>query len=102
MPMEERNAYKRRNLLMEEQDIISFQTNQSLIGSRQECIVEGKSDLPEYPFYGRCRRQTPEIDGMTYLKGRGKIRPLVKFWPAPSPTPRSTTFSGKSKATTAL
>jgi ribosomal protein S12 methylthiotransferase len=54
---------------MEEQAVISFQINQSLIGSRQECIVEGKSDRPDYPFYGRCRRQAPEIDGMTYLKG---------------------------------
>jgi ribosomal protein S12 methylthiotransferase len=66
----EREKQRRRNLLMEEQATISFQINQSLIGSRQECIVEGKSDRADYPFYGRCRRQAPEIDGMTYLKGK--------------------------------
>lgn len=66
----EREKLRRRDLLMEEQAVISFQINQSLIGSRQECIIEGKSDWPDYPFYGRCRRQAPEIDGMTYLKGK--------------------------------
>ena len=55
---------------MEEQAIISYSINQSLVGSRQECIIEGKSDRPDYPFYGRCRRQAPEIDGITYLKGK--------------------------------
>jgi ribosomal protein S12 methylthiotransferase len=54
---------------MEEQTVMSFQINRSLIGSRQECIVEGKSDRPDYPFYNRCRRQAPEIDGMRYRKG---------------------------------
>lgn len=66
----EREKQRRRNMLMEEQAVISFQINQSLIGSRQECIVEGKSDRTDYPFYGRCRRQAPEIDGMTYIKGK--------------------------------
>jgi ribosomal protein S12 methylthiotransferase len=65
----EKEKQRRRNLLMEEQAVISFQINRSLIGSRQECIVEGQSDRPDYPFYGRCRRQAPEIDGMTYLRG---------------------------------
>jgi ribosomal protein S12 methylthiotransferase len=69
----EREKLRRRNLLMEEQAVISFQINQSLIGSRQECIVEGNSDRADYPFYGRCRRQAPEIDGMTYLKGKNLI-----------------------------
>ncbi|MCX5857400.1 MAG: 30S ribosomal protein S12 methylthiotransferase RimO [Deltaproteobacteria bacterium] len=73
----EREKQRRRDLLMEEQAVISFQINQSLIDSRQECIIEGKSDRPDYPFYGRCRRQAPEIDGITYLKGEnltvGKI-----------------------------
>jgi len=66
----EREKQSRRNLLMEEQAVVSFQINQSLIGSRQECIIEGQSDRPDYPFYGRCRRQAPEIDGMTYFKGK--------------------------------
>ena len=69
----EREKQRRRDLLMEEQAVISFQINRTLIGSRQECIVEGKSDRPDYPFYGRCRRQAPEVDGITYLKGHQAV-----------------------------
>jgi ribosomal protein S12 methylthiotransferase len=65
----EKEKQRRRDLLMAEQALISFEINDSLIGSRQECIIEGKSDRPDYPFRGRCRRQAPEIDGMTYLRG---------------------------------
>jgi ribosomal protein S12 methylthiotransferase len=33
-------------------------------------LIEGESDIPAYPFVGRCRRQVPEIDGITYVKGK--------------------------------
>lgn len=54
---------------MEEQAVISYEINQTLIGSRQDVLIEGKSDRPDYGFYGRCRRQSPEIDGITYIRG---------------------------------
>lgn len=69
----EREKLRRRNLLMEEQAMISLKINRSLIGSRQECIIEGDSDRSDYPFCGRCSRQAPEIDGMTYLTGKNLI-----------------------------
>ena len=63
---------------MEEQAAISRQINRSLIGSRQEVLIEGKSDRPDYGFFGRCRSQAPEIDGITYIRGKklkaGEIR----------------------------
>ena len=31
--------------------------------------MEGKSDIADYPYIGRCRRQAPDIDGVTYIKG---------------------------------
>jgi ribosomal protein S12 methylthiotransferase len=62
---------RRRNRAMEEQALISWEIQQGLLGSRQEVLVEGASDIPEYPYVGRCRRQAPEIDGLTYLKGSG-------------------------------
>ncbi len=74
----EREKQRRRNLLMEEQAVISRQINRSLIGNRQEVLIEGKSDRPDYNFWGRCRRQAPEIDGITYVRGKklkaGEIR----------------------------
>jgi ribosomal protein S12 methylthiotransferase len=59
----------RRHLLMEEQAVISHEINQSLIGSYQEVLIEGKSDIPDFTHLGRCRRQAPDIDGVTYVKG---------------------------------
>jgi len=70
---------RRRDLIMTEQAIISHAINKTLIGSIREVIIEGKSDRPDYDFTGRCRRQAPEIDGITYIKGiNTKIGSIVK------------------------
>ncbi|MDP2268360.1 MAG: 30S ribosomal protein S12 methylthiotransferase RimO, partial [Deltaproteobacteria bacterium] len=66
----EKTKERRRQRLMEEQATVSSAINQTLIGSRQEVLIEGASDIPDYPFIGRCRRQAPEIDGITYVKGQ--------------------------------
>ena len=62
-----RTKKNRRRLVMEEQAMISHEINRSLVGSRQEILIEGKSDISGYDFMGRCRRQAPEIDGITYV-----------------------------------
>ncbi|MDR2860994.1 MAG: 30S ribosomal protein S12 methylthiotransferase RimO [Syntrophobacterales bacterium] len=66
----ERTKKKRRGMIMEAQALISLDINRTLISSVQEVLVEGKSDLEDYPYLGRCRRQGPDIDGITYLRGR--------------------------------
>jgi ribosomal protein S12 methylthiotransferase len=53
---------------MEEQALISRAINDSLIGTRQEILIEGKSDIAGYRAVGRCRRQAPDIDGVTHLR----------------------------------
>ena len=65
----EREKQRRREILMEEQAIISSEINNRLIGTVQDVLVEGKSERSEFPLIGRCRRQAPDIDGVTYLKG---------------------------------
>ena len=65
----EKTKERRRRRIMEEQAAVSSSINQTLIGSRQEVLIEGASDIAAYPFVGRCRRQAPEIDGVTYVKG---------------------------------
>jgi ribosomal protein S12 methylthiotransferase len=52
---------------MEEQALISREINAGLIGTEQEVLIEGKSDLEGATAIGRCRRQAPEIDGVTYV-----------------------------------
>ena len=61
---------RRRDIIMNEQAAISNKINQGLIDSIQEVLIEGKSDRSDYAYAGRCRRQAPEIDGITYVKGK--------------------------------
>ncbi|HOI74699.1 MAG TPA: 30S ribosomal protein S12 methylthiotransferase RimO [Syntrophales bacterium] len=62
---------RRWQVLMEEQAEISAEINASLVGTMQEVLVEGPGENPDYPLVGRCRRQAPEIDGVTCLKKKG-------------------------------
>ena len=59
---------RRREMIMNEQAAISSAINQTLIGSIQEVLIEEKSERDDYIYIGRCRRQAPEIDGVTYVK----------------------------------
>lgn len=67
--MSEREKETRKQVLMEEQAVVSYAINQSLIGTIQEVLIEGKSEVPDFSYCGRCRRQAPDIDGITYVKG---------------------------------
>ena len=69
----EKEKERRRRSLMEEQAIISYEINQSLIGSFQEVLIEGESDIPDFTHMGRCRRQSPDIDGITYVRGKNLV-----------------------------
>jgi ribosomal protein S12 methylthiotransferase len=70
---------RRRETIMCEQIAISNAINKSLIGTTQEVLIEEKSDRADFAFMGRCRRQAPEIDGITYIKsGQNKIGKIVK------------------------
>lgn len=65
----EREKERRRGLVMEEQALISREINSTLIGTRQQVLVEGPGELEGFSRIGRCRRQAPEIDGVTHLQG---------------------------------
>lgn len=64
----ERTKKDRQKRILEVQSEISAGINQSRVGSIEEVLIEGNSDLPEYPYAGRTRFQAPEIDGITYVK----------------------------------
>jgi ribosomal protein S12 methylthiotransferase len=65
----EKEKQRRRDVLMEAQAGISHDINSAMIGTLQEVLVEGEGDLAGYPHVGRCRRQAPEIDGVTHIRG---------------------------------
>lgn len=67
----EKEKQYRRETIMHDQAGISAAINTTLIGSIQEVLIEGKSERDDYAYTGRARRQAPEIDGVTYLKGSG-------------------------------
>ncbi len=70
---------RRREIIMSEQAAISNAINKKLIGSIREVLVEEKSDRTDFAFIGRCRRQAPEIDGITYVKNsQAQIGKIVK------------------------
>lgn len=70
IPEEEKE--ERRGIVMEDQAIISYEINQSLIGSVHEVLMEGRSDIPEFTQIGRLSRQSPDIDGVTYVNADEK------------------------------
>ena len=75
----EKEKERRREIIMIEQAAISNAINKSLIGSIQEVLIEEKSDRADFIFMGRCRRQAPEIDGITYVKDcKAQIGKIVK------------------------
>ena len=75
----EKEKERRHEIIMHEQAAISHAINNTLIGSTQEVLIEGKSDRGDYAYLGRCRRQSPEIDGITYIKkSKAPIGKIVK------------------------
>lgn len=62
----------RKRVIMEAQAEISHIINLSLVGSLEEAILDEESDHPDYDYIGRLRRQSPDIDGITYVKARGR------------------------------
>jgi ribosomal protein S12 methylthiotransferase len=74
----EKEKERRREIVMNEQAEISNAINKTLVGSIQAVLIEGKSDRDDYMYIGRCRRQAPEIDGVTYVKeSKCKIGEIV-------------------------
>lgn len=66
----EKEKERRRDAVMNEQAEISRSINAALIGTVQDVIVEERCPQAGYDFIGRCRRQAPEIDGVTYIQGK--------------------------------
>jgi len=65
---------KRFENLMELQQGISMQINQSYVGKTLDVLVEGKD---KGIAIGRSYRDAPEIDGMVFIEGDAKIGSIV-------------------------
>ncbi len=68
-------ATRRVEAVLAEQAAVSAEINASLVDTVQEVLVEGVEETAHGPrLWGRCRRQAPEIDGITWLTGQN-LRP---------------------------
>ena len=65
---------ERYERLMEMQQAISLQINQSQVGKRLDVLIEG---MDKGISIGRSYRDAPEIDGMVFVEGRAKIGEIV-------------------------
>ncbi|MDI9571212.1 MAG: 30S ribosomal protein S12 methylthiotransferase RimO [Pseudomonadota bacterium] len=65
---------RRRELIMAAQAEISAELLSRRRHAVEATLIEGKSGRTDYPFVGRTRRQAPEIDGVTFVRGKG-LRP---------------------------
>lgn len=65
--------HKRYKALMELQQQISYEINQTYIGKILPCIVEGFTD--EGVVIMRSQHDAPEIDGLVYAKSNNPVVP---------------------------
>ncbi|MCL4530979.1 MAG: 30S ribosomal protein S12 methylthiotransferase RimO [Chloroflexi bacterium] len=65
---------ERYERLMELQQTISLQINQSYVGRTLDVLIEGRD---REISIGRCYRDAPEIDGMVLVEGKAQIGEIV-------------------------
>jgi ribosomal protein S12 methylthiotransferase len=65
---------ERYERLMEMQQAISLQINQSQVGKQLDVLIEG---VDKGISIGRSYRDAPEIDGMVFVEGKAKIGEIV-------------------------
>jgi ribosomal protein S12 methylthiotransferase len=65
---------QRLQRLMELQQAISLQVNQSFVGQTLDVLIEGKNETTSI---GRSYRDAPEIDGLVFAEGSAEVGSLV-------------------------
>ncbi len=75
-PVSEQEKQERLQRLMELQESISLEKNQSLIGKKLDVLVEGQGDGISV---GRSYRDAPEIDGLVIIEGDLEIGKIARI-----------------------
>jgi ribosomal protein S12 methylthiotransferase len=73
-PIPDEVKQERFGRLMELQQGISLQINQSYVGKTLDVLIEG---IDKGILIGRSYRDAPEIDGMVIVEGKAKIGEIV-------------------------
>ena len=75
-PIDEETKNERWERLMERQQNISLQVNQSFVGKTLDVLIEGYDDEQNVAI-GRSYRDAPEIDGMVFIEGAAEVGEIV-------------------------
>ncbi len=62
---------ERRDRIMEAQQPIAFEFNDSLIGRTLDVLIDGPVPGEEHLWIGRSYADAPDVDGLAYVRGRG-------------------------------
>ena len=75
-PISEDVKNERWERLMELQQNISLQVNQSFVGQTLDVLIEGY-DEEQHVSIGRSYRDAPEIDGMVFIEGDAEVGAII-------------------------
>ena len=75
-PISEDVKNERWERLMELQQNISLQVNQSFVGQTLDVLIEGY-DEEQHVSIGRSCRDAPEIDGMVFIEGDAEVGAII-------------------------
>ncbi len=62
---------ERRDRIMEAQQAIAFEFNESLVGRHLDVLIDGPSDREDGLWMGRTFADAPDVDGVTFVAGTG-------------------------------
>lgn len=60
---------ERLNRVMEQQETITMDINDAIVGQTMRVLIDRPSDDPDYDWIGRTRMDAPEIDGEVLVNG---------------------------------
>ncbi|NLN82582.1 MAG: 30S ribosomal protein S12 methylthiotransferase RimO [Clostridiales bacterium] len=73
--VDEKEKRRRRDIIMQEQSLISGEINHSQIGKTMDILIESYDRYAEC-WFGRSAADAPDIDGKVFItRTRGKIKP---------------------------
>lgn len=68
-------AVSRYNTLVELQDLIEDERQGLQVGRTLDLVVDGPSELDGYDLVGRSYREAPVVDGVVYIRSKGRVPP---------------------------
>ncbi|MBY0396212.1 MAG: 30S ribosomal protein S12 methylthiotransferase RimO, partial [Thermoleophilia bacterium] len=69
--VDEATKASRRDRVMEAQQPIAFAFNETLVGRSLDVLIDGVADASKGIWVGRTYADAPDVDGVTYVRGRG-------------------------------